>query len=292
MVLCEMMSSAPQAFMLTWGVIVLLQIVITIVLSGSVFVKYYGRPTYEKWRYKINPKFPDPAKVRMEIIQTAKGAAVAALPPAISLYLSQQGKSQAYCGVGEHGWTYLIVSFFAVWLIADLWEFAYHYLGHRLEFMWHVHKHHHVFFNPSPFAVIADEPVDQFFRALPMALFPMLVPLNMDMLFVQFGAFFYAYGVYLHWGYELDYPDAHHPWINTSYQHFAHHAVSVMKKPFFNGFYIRLWDNMMGSVYPEEKCFCSKCARAKGERSKEAWEKVIKPDYSVLLKPSFWISGK
>ena len=32
-----------------------------------------------------------------------------------------------------------------------------------------------------------------------------------DALFVQFGVFFYAYGVYLHWGYEFEYPDAHHP---------------------------------------------------------------------------------
>ena len=32
-----------------------------------------------------------------------------------------------------------------------------------------------------------------------MLLFPLLFPVNMDMVFVQFGLFFYAYGVYLHW---------------------------------------------------------------------------------------------
>jgi lathosterol oxidase len=31
-----------------------------------------------------------------------------------------------------------------------------------------VHKHHHIFFNPTPFAVIADEWMDQFIRSLPM----------------------------------------------------------------------------------------------------------------------------
>lgn len=31
-----------------------------------------------------------------------------------------------------------------------------------------VHKHHHVFYNPTPFAVIADEWMDQFIRSMPM----------------------------------------------------------------------------------------------------------------------------
>merc|ERR550525_264701 len=113
----------------------------------------------------------------------------------------------------------------------------------------------------------------------------------MDALFGMFGLFFYPYGVYLHWGYELSWPDAHHPWINTSYQHFAHHAISVMNKPYHTGFYIKLWDNLAGSVYPRDKCFCSKCAREKGERSFEAWQKVEKPDYSPLLSLRFWVSG-
>ena len=34
-------------------------------------------------------------------------------------------------------------------------------LGHTDLRFWKHHKHHHVFHNPSPFSVIADEPVDQ-----------------------------------------------------------------------------------------------------------------------------------
>jgi len=291
MVLCEIMSKAPGSFFVTWAALTGLAFLSIMFFSGTVFLAYYAKPTYEKWRYKINPKFPQPKNVRLEVLQTLKGLVVAAFAPALSLYLEQHGHSQAYCGVQQHGWGYLIASFFVCWLAADLWEFAYHYLGHRLTSMWEVHKHHHIFFNPSPFAVIADEPVDQFFRALPMILFPCVAPVNMDMLFMQFGVFFYAYGVYLHWGYELDWPNAHHPWINTSYQHFAHHAISVMNKPYHTGFYIKLWDQIMGSTYPDEKCFCSKCARAKGEREFKQWEKIEKPDYSVLLSPRFWITG-
>lgn len=289
MVLCELMSGAPESFLATWGFISFLTMLSVIFFSGSVFLHYYVRPTYEKWCYKINPKFPTAQDVRLEITQTMKGVVAAACAPSLSLYLSQNGASYAYCGVGEMGWGYLITSFFVSWIIADAFEFGYHYLGHSVSAMWQVHKHHHRFYNPSPFSVIADEPMDQFVRALPMALFPMVAPVNMDMLFVQFGVFFYAYGVYLHWGYEFESLDAHHPWINTSYHHYAHHALSVKNKPYHTGFYIQLWDKMAGSVLKD--CRCSKCARAKGERTLEAWEKVAKPDYSPLLSPSFWLRG-
>ena len=49
---------------------------------------------------------------------------------------------------------------------------------------------------------IADEWVDQFMRSLPLLVIPMIIPVNMDLLFMQYGMFFYVYGVYLHWGYE------------------------------------------------------------------------------------------
>ena len=52
-----------------------------------------------------------------------------------------------------------------------------------------------------------------------MQLLPIIFRVNIDVMFAQYVIFFYAYGVYLHWGYELTWPDAHHPWINTAYQH-------------------------------------------------------------------------
>ena len=41
--------------------------------------------------------------------------------------------------------------------------------------------------------------------------------------------------------------------------------------------------------YGSSKCFCSKCSRKQGQRSVEKWKALEKPDYSVLLKPSFWV---
>ena len=45
--------------------------------------------------------------------------------------------------------------------------------------LWSRHRHHHVFSNPSLFAVIADDYLDQCVRAAPMLVLPALFPINM-----------------------------------------------------------------------------------------------------------------
>lgn len=280
-------------FFTTWLALTVLALVLMLLMSGSLFYLYYWRPTYDTWRRKTNPEFPKPQMVRREVLQMLKGLAVATICPAAALHLVESGWSHAYAGLGGYSVGYMVFTFFVAWIGSDLYEWAYHRLGHARAFWWKHHKHHHVFYNPSPFAVIADEPVDQFLRSIPLLVIPMLMPINMDLLFLTYGAFFYGYGVYLHWGYELRWPDAHHPWINTSFQHYVHHARSTLRKPMHTGFFFKLWDRLAKSEYtaPPESCLCARCCIDRGERTPEAFERVAKPDYSPLLSPSFWLRG-
>eukprot|EP00004_Rigifila_ramosa_P020375 TRINITY_DN5285_c0_g3_i2.p1 TRINITY_DN5285_c0_g3~~TRINITY_DN5285_c0_g3_i2.p1 ORF type:complete len:330 (+),score=79.10 TRINITY_DN5285_c0_g3_i2:25-990(+) len=227
--LCEVQISGN--FFVTWMTLNALALVALLTMSGSLFYVYYQRATFEKWQNKSNPKYPTPEIVRSEIIQMLKGMCSATLCPALSLYLAQHNHSQAFCGWGGYSVWYHLGTFLVCWIATDFWEFYYHRLGHTTQSGWDQHKYHHIFYNPSPFAVIADEYIDQFVRAAPLAIFPMLMPINMDLLFAQFVIFFYAYGVYLHWGYELPWLSAHHPIINTSFQHYCHHALSIKNKP-------------------------------------------------------------
>jgi len=260
------------------------------ILSGALFLMLYIKPTYALWRYKTNAKYPSPGKVRDEIVMMVKGMMAATICPALSIWLSKHGLSQAYCGIGEYGWRYTIATGIIAWIASDLFEFMYHRLGHVHKFFWHLHQVHHKFYNPSPFSVIADEYFDQFARALPLLLFPLVMPVNMDMLFLMYGVFFYGYGVYLHCGYELPWLDAHHPFINTSFQHYCHHAKSVIHKPYHTGFFFKIWDQLAGSMYDKE-CFCCKCEQKKGRRTKKQFEKVVVPDYTALFKPKFWLKS-
>ena len=280
-------------FLITWIALTAMAFVLLMLMSGTLFYRYYHRPSFEDWQQKSNPEFPPPALVRREVLQMLKGVYTATFCPALALHLVDVGWSKAYGGLGGRSVGYLVLTFFVVWIGSDFYEFAYHRLGHSFAFWWKQHKGHHVFFNPSPFAVIADDHVDQLIRSAPLLLIPMLMPVNMDLLFLTYGAFFYGYGVYLHWGYELSWPDAHHPWINTAFQHYVHHARSTLNKPMHTGFFFKLWDQLAGSVYragPAE-CLCARCSVARGERTREAWDAVEKPDYSVLLSPSFWLRG-
>jgi lathosterol oxidase len=255
-------------------------------LSGGVFHRYYWNPTFEQWQRKSNPKFPTAEMVRGEIYHMLKGAAVGVMCPVVSLWMSANGHFKGYCGF-PHGASWEIFMFFFIWFFTDFFEFSYHKLGHTKAFFWMQHKSHHRFYNPSPFAVIADDAIDQLIRSTPLILIPMTLPTNMDLMFLEFVVFFYGYGIYLHWGYEMDWPDAHHPYINTSFQHYLHHSKSGATTPYHCGFFFKFWDKLFDVEWKKE-CFCAKCERAKGNRSLEKWKKTEKPDYSPLFSIGFW----
>jgi len=290
--LCEI-NEASGSFFSTWAWLSLLETFFLFLTSAPVFYYYYWNTnvTYQKWIYKSNPKFPSPEKVRDEIVQMMKGMLCATVCPALALELSRIGVGQAFCGWGDRSVLYHVGTLLLSWIVTDFFEFSYHRLGHLDLRFWKHHKHHHVFHNPSPFSVIADEPIDQIFRSSPLLILSILVPINMDLLFLQFGLFFYTYGVYLHCGYEQSFLSPHNAVINTSFQHYAHHARSSMNTPYHCGFFLKIWDQLFDTCYPKDKdCFCAECARKSGERTKEEFSKISVPDYSCLLTPTFWFT--
>jgi Delta7-sterol 5-desaturase len=223
--LCEV--GTAHGFFALWIVMTVLGLGSMLMLSGAIFYPYYGCPTFERWKMKSNPKFPSPELVKKEIIHMCKGLSVATLCPAFTLMASKWGYSQGYCGAGNGTEFPLWVQCLIIFAFSDFSEYYYHYLGHKFSFLWSIHRHHHMFYNPSPFAVIADEYLDQFIRTMPLVILPMALPINMDLMFAVFAVFFYGYGVYLHWGYEAKILSAHNPVLNTSYHHYMHHAISA-----------------------------------------------------------------
>ena len=119
-----------------------------------------------------------------------------------------------------------------------------------------------------------------------MVIIPLLMRTNMDLLFGVFVFLFYGYGVYLHWGYESKLLSAHNPIFNTSYHHYIHHAISARGRPIYTGFFFKIWDAIFNTK-EEKPCSCVECRPA---RTKAEFEKVHKPDYSVLLSVSWWLN--
>jgi len=277
----------------TWVVLIVLATVFIGLLSSIPFYLLYQKPNYELWRWKFNPRFPPPEKVKDEIQKSGLGLLVATLPPALCLYLTKHGMTKGYCGFEEegHGVEAAIRQYLITWAMGDIFHWSYHHFGHSYEAAWKVHSSHHKYHNPTPFAVIADDLIDQGARAFPMLAIPLIMEINLDVFFLlQWGLMFYSYGIFLHCGYEapLHFLGAHQPIFNTSYHHYLHHSVSTNKRPYFTGFWVQFWDHIFGTTYPGD-CLCAVCAQKHGKRSLEEFEKIEKPDYSVLLHPSFWL---
>lgn len=230
-------------FVALWAAMSVSGLLAMLVLSSLIFKPFYVDVTYETWQMKTNPKFPSPELVAREIIQMCKGLSVAILCPVFTLFLSKWNYSNGYCGFDDekHGLKDALWQIFVIVSFSDLFEYCYHYLGHYSMTFWEIHRHHHKFYNPSPFAVIADEWADQFVRTWPMVIIPLMMSTNMDLLFGVFVFLFYGYGVYLHYGFESKMLSAHNPIFNTSYHHFIHHAHSVKGRPIFTGFFFKIW---------------------------------------------------
>jgi lathosterol oxidase len=294
--LCEI--GEQHGFLALWAAMSALGALSVLVLSSVVFIPFYGRPSFEKWQYKTNPKFPSPQLVRKEVWQSLKGVAVGVLCPVFAVYASSPARSlpfldrsiplsMGYCGdPHDISWSGHLLQAAVIIGFSDFVEYAYHWVGHYFHFMWNVHKHHHVFYNPTPFAVIADEWMDQFIRSMPMVILPMMMPINIDLLFGIFGTLFYGYGVYLHWGYESPMLSAHNPIFNTSYHHYSHHATSIIGRPVYTGFFFKIWDYLF-NTNATTPCNCVKC---RPKRTLKDYANVTKPDYSILLQPSFWLN--
>src|SRR6185503_19747472 len=123
-------------FFVVWLALTVMALALMMLMSGALFLRYYWRPSFETWQRKSNPQYPKPAMVRREVLQMVKGLCAATLCPAIALQLVDYGWSQAYGGLGGHGWVYLVLTFFVAWIGSDISEWAYHRIGHTRRFWW------------------------------------------------------------------------------------------------------------------------------------------------------------
>jgi lathosterol oxidase len=274
-----------------------------VVLTGTsiaCFVYYYVYPTYDKWRYKTNPKYPSAAYVAGELfLGGVLGPLGTTVVSSVHLFLIANGTYRSHCDT-PLTWQHRLLSLFLAVVITDFYEWGWHYLGHWVESLWMVHKHHHKYYNPTPFGTIADYPMDNFMRSLyvvivyGISVYAFGMYLDVDVLYLATGLLTMVYGMYLHCGHELECMPYNHKIFNTSFQHYVHHAVSVKNKPLHTGFFVKFWDQLAGSEYVGTQVLPAVEDQRLGNRSRERWEREVKPnlpDYSVLLSPSWWAAN-
>jgi lathosterol oxidase len=126
-----------------------------------------------------------------------------------------------------------------------------------------LHKAHHKWIMPTPYASVAFHPVDGFMQSLPYHVFPFVFPLQKFTYLALFG-FVQIWTVFIHDGEYV----ANSPIINGAACHTMHHL-------YFNynyGQYTTLWDRLGGSYRkPNEELF-----RRETKMAQKEWLKQVK----------------
>ena len=132
-----------------------------------------------------------------------------------------------------------------------------------------LHKPHHKWIMPTPFASHAFHPLDGYAQGLPYHLFPFIFPLQ-KMAYIALFVFINFWTIMIHDGEYI----ANNPIINGAACHSVHHFA-------FNynyGQFTTLWDRLGGSYrQPEQELF-----EKEKKMSKTTWEKQVHVMEEVL----------
>jgi len=89
------------------------------------------------------------------------------------------GYSKLYDRVDDYGWPYLILSLIMFILWSDTLIYWIHRGLHEIPWMYkNIHKDHHKWKVPTPYAAIAFHPLDGWMQSTPYHIFPYLLPMN------------------------------------------------------------------------------------------------------------------
>ena len=213
-------------------------------------------------RYKLHPNFLSNQE-RLEIACATRSFPFISLATTVMFILEVRGYSKLYLDGGTEstldkngteatfpmigflmeGWTFILLSIFAFLMFTDCLIYWIHRgLHHRLVYKL-LHKVHHKWKVPTPYASHALHPLDAFLQGLPYHLYPFLFPLHKVVYLILFVAV-NIWAVSIHDG-DYRVPLILEPFINGSAHHTDHHVLYKYNY----GQFFTLWDRVGGSFH-------------------------------------------
>ncbi|PSS10546.1 hypothetical protein M430DRAFT_108448 [Amorphotheca resinae ATCC 22711] len=238
--------------------------IIYFIVSTISYVFVFDKTTFKHPKFLKN-------QVRMEIRQASlsmPGMAILTVP---FFFAEIRGYSKLYDALDAGpGMWYNFLQFPFFILFTDAFVYFIHRGLHHPSVYKTLHKPHHKWIMPSPYASIAFHPVDGFLQSTPYHIFPFLFPLQK---FAYLGLFVFVqiWTVFIHDGEYV----ANSPVINGAACHTMHHL-------YFNynyGQYTTLWDRLGGSYRkPNDELFRreSKMGQKEWERQVQEMERLVK----------------
>ena len=200
-------------------------------------------------------------QVSLEIRQSLASIPGMALLTAPCFWLEVRGYSKMYDTTADGpGLWYNYFQFPLFLMFTDCGIYYIHRGLHHPRIYKHMHKAHHKWIMPTPFAAIAFHPVDGFAQSLPYHLFPLIFPLQ-KWAYVLLFTFIQIWTIMIHDGEYV----ANNPVINGAACHSIHHSAFSYNY----GQFTTLWDRLGGSYRkPDPELF-----EKEKKMSRELWAK-------------------
>ena len=216
-----------------------------------------------------HPKFLK-NQISMEIAQTMQSMPVMSLLTTPFLVAEVRGYAKLYDGFADEPFPYYSILQFPLFIaFTDFCIYWIHRGLHHPSIYKTLHKPHHKWIMPSPFASHAFHPLDGWSQSVPYHLFPFIFPLQKVAYVLLFG-FINFWTVLIHDGEYV----ANSPVVNGAACHTMHHL-------YFNynyGQFTTLWDRLGGSYrQPNEELF-----RRETKMGQQEWQRQTKEMETIL----------
>ncbi|KOS16667.1 putative C-5 sterol desaturase [Escovopsis weberi] len=200
---------AATLFLITW----IFGLIVYFLFATLSYVFIFDKRTMDHPKFLKN-------QIRLEMIQANRAMPFMALLTMPLFLLEVQGFGKLYDRTEDGpGLWYNFLQFPLFLVFTDGWIYLIHrYLHHPLVYK-RLHKPHHKWIMPTPFASHAFHPVDGFAQSIPYHVFPFIFPLQ-KMAYVVLFVFINFWTILIHDGEYL----TNNPVVNGAACHSLHHS--------------------------------------------------------------------
>ncbi len=212
-----------------------------LLIAGLFYFFFYIWKRAQWTSFKLQNKWSNRTQITREIKYSVLTFFIYSLGVWLFLYWIRNDMTKIYFDIYEHGLIYFVTSIVIMIILHDTYFYWTHRLIHHRLFFKYVHKVHHTFDSPSPWAAFAFHPIEAIISIgiIPIILF--VIPFH-HLALVLFITFVIIYNSYIHLGFSVavlklfklqntpDDHDLHHKGVKGNY-----------------GLYFNFWDKIMGT---------------------------------------------
>jgi len=216
------------------------------IIAGLFFYVLYVWKKAKFSNLKIQKEFPEFSQIKREVIYSLLTLVIYGSSIWLFLYWIENGQTKLYNEIDEYGIIYFFASIIFMVLLHDTYFYWTHRLIHHSKLFEYVHKVHHSFKSPTPWASFAFHPLEAIISLgiIPIIIF--IIPYH-HLALLLFVTFLTVYSVIIHLGFSV--PRLNQlKYSNTPEAHDHHHLTSKSNY----GLYFTFWDKIMGTYHVEQ----------------------------------------